>query len=624
MTKREKRNGYLKKIAGGDEDGIKRRSVMQSVGAVGAANMLPNAVHAQDSPDKKPEESSDEQQSNSSKPTIATFAGPTATIMNAGTRITSNKARKKYDLPLLTGPDGETLGSGPLRPQRLAASVTIYIEAYSAHPLESQAEELYAPPDGYVDSETGEFYETDEQGDVPVYEVTLRPDDGLYQLPYMARQVNGKPWEGSSTDPDDPQKDESRIPFFPDASRLIEEIDRFGVSGGGNNLLTSKANFDHYRPAPPGGYPDGLSAEERTDEGDGDIPPETWGEDFFTYAPVGEDPTRRTLTELTNDVQKTMDSDEYIGGIWLEGSPSIEETIYWFSLLIDTTKPITASASQQSHGDLGNRGDRNILDSVNYLTSEIWADDEGRDEVGAVLIQEEQIFASRNVQKRDDRPGGYAPSGGHGGILGSTAPTELTFIPNRNHTWNSEVNISNLPKTVTGVKRTSGGRITTSKVGIKDSSGNLLPAIPDVSITKAGEYMSESMPNDGKPDELIMEQVKTKLASEPLAGFVLEGGAPYGSLHESVMEGLRQAALRGIPTVRVGRASSGGFTDVNDSDLYIEGENLAATKARLLLMASMMKFGALPVPGSPKHPSEKELDAIREKIAEYQEVFDTH
>ncbi|ADJ16748.1 hypothetical protein [Halalkalicoccus jeotgali] len=82
---------------------------MQSVGAVGAANMLPNAVQAQDSPDEKPEESSDEDQSKSPKPTIATFAGPTATIMNAGIRITSNKARKKHDLPLLTGPDGETL-----------------------------------------------------------------------------------------------------------------------------------------------------------------------------------------------------------------------------------------------------------------------------------------------------------------------------------------------------------------------------------------------------------------------------------------------------------------------------------------------------------------------------------
>lgn len=613
-----------KNTSDSDKTGVHRRSVMQSLGVMGAASVLPSASGARErAVDNLPESLTTGQ--SDSKPTIAMYAGPTATILNNGTRITSNKAREKYDLPLLTDSDGESLGSGPLRPQRLAAPVTVYIEAYSAHPLESQKKELYAPPDGYVDSETGEFSESEAEGDVPVYEVTLEPDDGLYKLPYMARQANGEAWEGHSTDPDNPTKENSRVPFFPDGSRLVEEIDRFGIGYGGvNNLLSSRANFDFYRPAPPAGYRNGLSAEERTDEGEGDIQPETWGEDFFPYTPIAEDPTRRILAELTNSVQTTMDADEYAGGIWLEGSPSIEETTYWLNLLIDTTKPIAANASQQGHGNLGNRGDRNIFDSVNYITSGIWEDDEGRDKVGAVVIQEEQIFASRNVQKRDDRPGGYAPTGGHGGIVGSTAPTSLTFVPNRNHTWNSEVNISRLPRSVTGVQQRGNGRIRTTEVAVKDSSGNLLPSIPDVSIVKAGEYMSESLPNDGEPSEQIMQQVDTKLDSEPLSGFVLEGGAPYGSVHESVMEGLRQAALRGIPTARVGRASSGGFTETNSSDLYIEGENLAATKARLLLMAAMLKLGALPVPNDPDNPSDDELDAIRSKLEEYQQVFDTH
>jgi hypothetical protein len=38
-----------------------------------------------------------------------------------------------------------------LRPQRLAAPVTVYVQQFSAHPLERDAAELYAPPDGYVD-----------------------------------------------------------------------------------------------------------------------------------------------------------------------------------------------------------------------------------------------------------------------------------------------------------------------------------------------------------------------------------------------------------------------------------------------------------------------------------------
>src|ERR1051325_12016211 len=129
------------------------------------------------------------------KPRIAVFSGPTATIQNSEPLVTSNKARHKHVLPLRTNPDGSPLRFDALRPQRLAAPVTVYIEQFSAHPLERDAAELYAPADGYVDP-AGVFHK-EQQGpdDVPVYDVTLRPEDGLYPLPYMARQANGDPWE---------------------------------------------------------------------------------------------------------------------------------------------------------------------------------------------------------------------------------------------------------------------------------------------------------------------------------------------------------------------------------------------------------------------------------------------
>jgi hypothetical protein len=44
----------------------------------------------------------------------------------------------------------------------------------------------------------------------------------------------------------------------------------------------------------------------------------------------------------------------------------------------------------------------------------------------------------------------------------------------------------------------------------------------------------------------------------------------------------------------------------------------------MLLMASLMKFGALPVPADPENPTADELQAIRDKVAEYQQVFLTH
>ena len=52
---------------------------------------------------------------------------------------------------------------------------------------------------------------------------------------------------------------------------------------------------------------------------------------------------------------------------------------------------------------LSNDGDRNIVDSVDYIASGIWKNADGLDQVGAVMIQEEQVFTARDVEKGDDR-----------------------------------------------------------------------------------------------------------------------------------------------------------------------------------------------------------------------------
>src|SRR5438132_2065711 len=168
------------------------------------------------------------------------------------------------------------------------------------------------------------------------------------------------------------------------------------------------------------------------------------------------------------------------GAIWLEGSPNVEETIYWLNLLIDTTVPIVGNASQQPHGAAGNDGDQNIIDAVEYIISRVWADETERDRVGAVAIQNKQIFAAREVQKADARPGGYTATGGHGGIVGRISeefpatPTVLTFVPARRHTSSSAVTLRQLPGAVTEVRR-DGERIVPVPVQIKDERGDLLP-----------------------------------------------------------------------------------------------------------------------------------------------------
>jgi hypothetical protein len=86
------------------------------------------------------------------KARIAHLAGPNATIQNTPPLVTSNKARAKHKLPLLTNADGTAMRFDVLRSQRLAAPVIVCVEQFSAHPLEADAAELCGLPDGYLDS----------------------------------------------------------------------------------------------------------------------------------------------------------------------------------------------------------------------------------------------------------------------------------------------------------------------------------------------------------------------------------------------------------------------------------------------------------------------------------------
>ena len=563
------------------------------------------------------------------KPTIAVFSGPTATIQNSEPLVTSNKARAQHGLPLRTKPDGSPLRFDALRPQRLAAPVTVYVRQFSAHPLERDAAELYAPPDGYLDP-SGVFHrERRGENDVPVYEVTLRPEDGLYPLPYMGFQANGRAWEADGAFPQAPASS-SRQPFYPDGSRLFEEIDRFGIDEDGvANMLSSKADFEFHRAAPSGGYTKGLAASARTDVGSDDIPPETLGLDFFPYRPVHlrAEPPMARLARLTNVVQQALASGRYAGAIWLEGSPNVEETAYWLNLLIDTTVPIAGNASQRPHGAASNDGDRNIVDSVDYIVSRIWADADGRDSVGAVVIQDERIFTSREVQKGDARPGGYVATGGHGGIVGSIGqpgPPVLTFRSVKQHTHTSAVRLSQLPASVEGVRRID-GKITKVAVSVKDGQGALLPgAIAKVTLVKHGRYLPDDASGDAEAEVDILARLDKNLREAPLAGFVAEGSAPFGTVTNSMEAALCRATFSGMPVAKVGRGNAEGIVDPARSPFAIAGSNLTATKARLLLMACLMKFGSLPPAADPANPTRAEMDAVKAKLAMYQSVFNTH
>jgi L-asparaginase/Glu-tRNA(Gln) amidotransferase subunit D len=520
------------------------------------------------------------------KPKIAVFSGPTATVSWSPPLVTSNKGRLPGERTL-PGP------FDPLVPQLLYEPVIVKIKKFSAHPLEEDSKEAY--------HDDGREY----------YEVTLRPEDGLYLLPYVARKADGSP-QGAPFEPEDQRNPAfSRQPFYPDASRLFAEIDR-SLNGrdlnGYGNVLSSRADYDFVRVLPPGGY-----------RKKGELP----GVDYF---PIGRSTRVKDLARAVNVVWNTLKKSGYAGAIWLEGTPSVEETLYWFSLLIDTDIPIVGTSSQQPHGQLGNNGDRNIIASVEYIVSGL-----GRG-LGGVVIQDEQIFAAREVKKGDARPGGYKATGGHGGILGTTSmQVTIWYRPGYKHTSSSEVNLSRLPGRVEFLDRVGDGR--PASLSVKNSDGTLREeAIPRVYLVKMGSYAQEDETDNPDDEADIMARIARGLEEQSSAdenkpklhGFVLEGRSPYGTGGGGQMAALEIAAMSGMPVVKVGRSDPGGRTATNPNDLTIEGSNLDATKARLLLIAAMLKLGRLPKAKDPRRPSRVEREAVIARIADFQAIFENH
>jgi len=562
------------------------------------------------------------------KTRIAHLAGPTATIQNTPPLVTSNKARLKYGLPPRKNPDGTVPVFDGLRAQRLAAPAKVYVEQFSAHPLEADMAELYAAPDGYLGAD-GTFRKTRASpDDKAVYEIELHPDDGLYPLPYMAIQADGNPWDEECASPGAPAA-KARQGFFPDGSRSFEEIDRFSIDADGMaSMISSLAIVDFYRGAPPSGYTKGLPAHLRKDKGEGDIPPETLGTHFYPYKPfhLASAPPRPMLAKMTNDMQALVSSGDYDGVIWTQGSPQVEETAYWYNLLIDTTLPICGNAAQRMQGQVSADGPKNIIDSVAFISSRIWADEQGRNRCGTVVIQEQQFFAAREVAKVDARPGGYVATGGHGGIIGQithTGSMHLTYLPAYKHTYLSELKLTTLPNTVKAVRKAERA-IALVDVAVKDAAGKLLAdAIPVVSIMKDGSYSGFDIGDDPELEIDMIASIEHKLAMGRLTGFVIEGLVPYGFVPSQARHKLMvRAAFSGIPVVRVGRNAPHGFADPHP--FQIAGSNLTATKARLLLMACLLKFGSFPPAKDPNNPTDAEVKAVMAAVTKYQGIFDTH
>jgi L-asparaginase len=158
---------------------------------------------------------------------------------------------------------------------------------------------------------------------------------------------------------------------------------------------------------------------------------------------------------------------------------------------------------------------------------------------------------------------------------------------------------------------------------ILDSDGWLIPpAMPVVSIVKMGRYQDDPAAPTWAND--VEMRIGDMLSRCSLAGIVAEGAAPYGTLTEGANDALRSGVFRGVPVVRVGRGTPEGIARSDQGDVFLSGSNLTATKARLVLMACLLRFGALPPARDPDRPTSQEFAAVRHQLDQFQQVLDTH
>jgi hypothetical protein len=130
----------------------------------------------------------------------------------------------------------------------------------------------------------------------------------------------------------------------------------------------------------------------------------------------------------------------------------------------------------------------------------------------------------------------------------------------------------------------------------------------------------------GTPDPVVPRvesAIARCLGESPLCGLVAEAPTSgHFDRHDALI--LDQAALSGFVVVKVSRGTPGSFMGTVEENLFVEGSNLNASKARVLLLACLLRFGCPPPAADPAHPTEAEKAAVRARLATIQQVFDTH
>jgi len=226
------------------------------------------------------------------------------------------------------------------------------------------------------------------------------------------------------------------------------------------------------------------------------------------------------------------------GIIVTHGTFTTEETAYFLHLCVHTEKPLVIVASQRKHDEVGNDGDRNLLDAIRLaLTPEA----RGK---GVLVTLHEEIHSARDVVKTNQRPGGFHSSGR--GMLGHIEDDQVSFYasPTRRHTFHSEFDIREIGE---------------------------LPRVDVIAAYVGGD--------DAAAQACVAAGAR---------GLVISGYAYNGRPSADQLVGVEKIAASGIPVVLASRGGQGRIP-VDWNDPFIQGDSLIPHKARILLMLGLTR-----------------------------------
>ena len=250
--------------------------------------------------------------------------------------------------------------------------------------------------------------------------------------------------------------------------------------------------------------------------------------------------------QLRNKVIETFENEAYDGIVISHGTNTLEESAYFLHLTVPNDKPIIFVGAQRPFTALSTDAHYNLLQAIRVAASH---EAIGK---GVLVVLNDEISSAREVTKTNT----YrleAFQSGQFGYLGFVDPDKKIHFyrePTRKHTIHSEF----------------------SEMEIKQ--------LPDVEIIYS--YAGAT----GHLIDYIIESGAYK--------GIVTAGTGAGLVSPSEKAALEKARQHGIHIVRSSRVGNGRVMGIKgyEADHFIHGDNLLPQKARILLMVSLLKYGA--------------------------------